>query len=421
MLNEKCGVAFQYNSQFKQMDYITAVKQKVDAKNIVSVGKIDGKVIFYFLNENLATQCILEGLYIENVFVEAYPITKRPTRIVLSNIHPQIPDKPLMDYLKNFGEITKAGIKPIPINSGGDPDIKHIISYRRELYMHLNENVAIPSTITVVLNDLEFTIFVSVESSQISRPSNSVQNRLRSSEFPLLTSPNQPQCPSEAESFIHPQNPPTQQPISSINTSPINLTPPRPPTQSTPAPSTSTINIPPSHQSTPTTINTDQQSTEQQSTKKRKNDNLSLQQPPSKVTLSDPQINADALIDQDDPMENLNNETNENNLYANLSDVYDSESEKSSVSNFSVNSFEKKYTNCNFDDIVNLMKQTKSKRQNKCLDIVKKHTSDYEGLVKRLYDFRTFAQCNQIGDEKSHNVIQRLDRLIEVIEKNLLK
>jgi hypothetical protein len=87
------------------MDYINTVKQKFDAKKILSVGKIDGKVVFYFLDEKIATQCILEGLYIENVLIEAYTIRRRPTKIVLSNIHPKIPDQPLLDFLKTLREL----------------------------------------------------------------------------------------------------------------------------------------------------------------------------------------------------------------------------------------------------------------------------------------------------------------------------
>ncbi len=80
---------------------------------------------------------IERGIVINNTFLPVLPLSSPSKKIVLSNVPPFIKNEVIQGVLERYGKLT-AAIKMIPLGLK-NPDIKHVMSFRRYTYMILNE------------------------------------------------------------------------------------------------------------------------------------------------------------------------------------------------------------------------------------------------------------------------------------------
>lgn len=62
---------------------------------------------YFFTNEEYAEKIIQNGLIVQNTNVSALPVTVRPTRVLVSNLTPNIPDAVITDFLKAKSPVTR--------------------------------------------------------------------------------------------------------------------------------------------------------------------------------------------------------------------------------------------------------------------------------------------------------------------------
>lgn len=145
-----CAITLDPVHGAKQIDYLEELDKIVKAENIVSIGKnTDGRVVVFFTSSEHAETIIQNGLVIQNANVSALPFTVRPTRVLVSNITPNMPDSVILDFLRGYGRVTSA-LRPVPINYGQQDKFAHILSARREVYVQLEKDAVIPSRIRII-------------------------------------------------------------------------------------------------------------------------------------------------------------------------------------------------------------------------------------------------------------------------------
>lgn len=144
------------------MDYLDALTTYIDATNIESVGRDDGRQCIVFTNEKSAHEAIVKGLEINGTHISGIPVCIKPTRVILSQIPSFMPEDKIIDYLKQFGKLV-TWLRPIPINSNNIAKYQHILSFRREIFIQLNESTELPNKFKINFNGVIHSIYIETE------------------------------------------------------------------------------------------------------------------------------------------------------------------------------------------------------------------------------------------------------------------
>lgn len=160
--NNTTTVTFELIPGVKQMEYLDALTTYIDATNIESVGRDDGRQCIVFTNEKAAQEAIIKGLEINGTFVSGIPVCIKPTRVILSQIPSFMPEEKIMDYLKQFGKLV-TWLRPIPINSNNIPKYQHILSFRREIFIQLQDGIDLPNKLKINFNGVVHQIYIETE------------------------------------------------------------------------------------------------------------------------------------------------------------------------------------------------------------------------------------------------------------------
>jgi hypothetical protein len=92
-VDNKCGIILDPIDNLKQMDYLSHIKIVVPVINIFSISKISGgRICIYFNEKKWADKLIIEGIVINNQLVNPRPVVNPPTKLLVSNCPPEIPD-----------------------------------------------------------------------------------------------------------------------------------------------------------------------------------------------------------------------------------------------------------------------------------------------------------------------------------------
>lgn len=190
-VTRECGVFLPALPNTPQMEYLEALSSRVPPSAIISCGRIGGNIAVYFVSSTWANLVLLHGVDINNQHVQAIPIHKKPTKVFISSVAPELPDKLIKDFLSQFGRVV-SWLRPIPIASNGKAEWSHVVSLRRETHIILKADAKLPSSHAFVFEDLRYTVYISTDlvcfkCKQTGHISNACQ---------LIPSQNQPQPPT---------------------------------------------------------------------------------------------------------------------------------------------------------------------------------------------------------------------------------
>lgn len=145
-------------------EYIVAVGNIIQPCNVIFASRIsNGRICVYFSNKELVESFMSDhkGIYFNNEFIAARRLISPAKRIILSNVSPHIPNEVILQ------EIEKCNLKVVSrisfIGAGiGDPQYKHVFSFRRQVYIAQDEN-ELPNSIVVNFEDEYFRIFLTTD------------------------------------------------------------------------------------------------------------------------------------------------------------------------------------------------------------------------------------------------------------------
>lgn len=149
-ISYNCAITLDHVRNAKQIEYLEEIDKIVNAENIVSIGKsADQRYVVFFTSSKYADMVIQNGIVVNNTAVSALPYTVRPTRVLVSNITPNMPDKVILDFLRSYGRVTSA-LRPVPINYEKQTRFSHILSARREVFVQIDKDKEIPDRIRII-------------------------------------------------------------------------------------------------------------------------------------------------------------------------------------------------------------------------------------------------------------------------------
>lgn len=143
-------------------DVLLAVSQKVGGLNIKSAARMNKALVVFLTEVEMVDELIETGLEVNNMFLQLLPLSSPSKKVVISNVPPFIKDETLKGILQRYGKVT-APIKMIPLGLK-NPDIKHIMSFRRFTYIIPNAQYdPLEVAIKISIEGKDYTIFISTE------------------------------------------------------------------------------------------------------------------------------------------------------------------------------------------------------------------------------------------------------------------
>lgn len=149
----------------KLVDYVTTVGKIIGPKNVIFASKIsNNRVCIYLANTNLVDFIVSNHSIttISNKEVHIRRLVTPAKRVIFSNVSPNIPHYLLEAAIHNLG-FQKAS--PVSFLRASLPteEFGHVLSFRRQIYVHPDDTIALPSSIVINHKDLSFRIFLSYD------------------------------------------------------------------------------------------------------------------------------------------------------------------------------------------------------------------------------------------------------------------
>ena len=142
-------------------EYITTVAKITSSLNIRYVSKISQRRVCFYM-DSIETANLLVGkkVNIRTYELEIRPLMSKSQRIIISNVHPIIPNELLLE------EIKKLNIRPMSqitnIRAGkNEPGFSHILSFRRQLYINPEDIVKLTPSLKVSYDNTTWWIYLS--------------------------------------------------------------------------------------------------------------------------------------------------------------------------------------------------------------------------------------------------------------------
>ncbi|KAE9545265.1 hypothetical protein AGLY_000808 [Aphis glycines] len=157
------AIVFNTIEDVPQIEYIKAFSLITTPKNIKFASRIsNNRFCIYFASKNIVDQIITKQLYIviNNIKISYRRLINPAKRIIISNVQPIIPHDIITNAITN---IPIRILSPITFMKAGfgNEEYDHIGSFRRQLYIHPEDNEKMPSSILINFDHTDYRIFFS--------------------------------------------------------------------------------------------------------------------------------------------------------------------------------------------------------------------------------------------------------------------
>ena len=136
-----------------------AVGDLVGHDKILSAARMNKAVVLFLETVELANEVIEKGVVIDGVFTPVLSLSAPSKKVIISNIPPFIKDEIFIEALSRHGKLVSP-IRKIAISSR-NPLLKHIVSFRRFVYMITKDNKDLDFTLDVPVEGFHYSVYVS--------------------------------------------------------------------------------------------------------------------------------------------------------------------------------------------------------------------------------------------------------------------
>lgn len=149
----------------KLVDYVSTVGKLIGPKNIIFASKIsNNRICIYLAHTNLVDFVVSNHSIttINNKEVHIRRLITPAKRIIFSNVSPNIPHYLLETAIHNMG-LKK--VSPVTFLRASLPteEFGHVLSFRRQIYVHPDDTNTLPSSIVINYKDMSYRIFLSYD------------------------------------------------------------------------------------------------------------------------------------------------------------------------------------------------------------------------------------------------------------------
>lgn len=153
------------NSKLK--DYLFAVGDIVTPKAIVAASRISRNRICIYLDSKATADNFIEksgGIKINDQFIPAKKLINPTRKIIISNIHPSVPDTIISELLEENDLKLASTIKTLHVRLDDTDLYNHVSTFRRFVYVYDYDNFKMPESIRASFEGEFFRIFLTDDS-----------------------------------------------------------------------------------------------------------------------------------------------------------------------------------------------------------------------------------------------------------------
>lgn len=142
-------------------DCCLAVGEVIGHENIMSASKMNSAIVIFLNSVEKANELVETGIVVDNLFTPVLPLSIPSKKVLLSNVPPFISDETLVRIMSRYGKLVSP-IKMIPIGCGS-PLLKHVVSFRRFVYMILKDDEELDLSLHLKADDFDYVIYVTTD------------------------------------------------------------------------------------------------------------------------------------------------------------------------------------------------------------------------------------------------------------------
>jgi Zinc knuckle len=144
-------------------DFVKVCADIVGPRSITYASRISGGRVCVYLNceQSVVNVTSVGSISVKNVKIPVRRYISKATRIILSNVLPDIDNELLERNLSRYGKVVSP-IREITLGSQF-PELAHVKSFRRLVYVVLNEGAIIPQRVNTAVDGQPWTIFLTID------------------------------------------------------------------------------------------------------------------------------------------------------------------------------------------------------------------------------------------------------------------
>lgn len=141
---------------------ILAVGDVVGHECILAASRMNNAIVLFLSSVEKANEVVVKGVVIGGLFTPVLPLSTPAKKVTLSNVPPFLKDEMLTKELSRFGKVVSP-VKKITLGTKSGL-IKHVVSFRRFVYMILKDNrTELNMNLKFRVDDFDYTVFVSTD------------------------------------------------------------------------------------------------------------------------------------------------------------------------------------------------------------------------------------------------------------------
>lgn len=138
-LTRRHGIRIATEIRCSVEECVLAVGDVVDCSSVLAASRMNGAVVMFLESIEKVNTVVQTGIVIKDTFIQVMPLVRPAKRITISNVPPYMTDEALINELTRYGQVIST-IKMIHYG-GKSEQSKHVICYRRQVYMVLKSGV----------------------------------------------------------------------------------------------------------------------------------------------------------------------------------------------------------------------------------------------------------------------------------------
>ncbi len=142
-------------------DCCLAAGEVVGHEHIMSASRMNSATVVFLSSVEKANELVETGIVVDNLFTPVLPLSMPSKKVLLSNVPPFVSDETLVRIMSRYGKLVSP-IKMIPV-SCKSPLLKHVVSFRRFLFMILNADEELDLSLHLKVDDCDYIIYATTE------------------------------------------------------------------------------------------------------------------------------------------------------------------------------------------------------------------------------------------------------------------
>ncbi len=126
-----------------------------------TLSRMNSVIVIFFNTIEKANEVVQRGIIIDGVLTPVLPLSLPSKRVTISNVPPFISDVVLTQALCRYGKLVSS-IKKIPIGRVS-PLLKHVVSFRRSVYMVVNNDADLDLLLNFRVDDFDYVVFITTD------------------------------------------------------------------------------------------------------------------------------------------------------------------------------------------------------------------------------------------------------------------